>query len=154
MTENFSTTIIINANSNEVWKILTDPELMIKWIGEGELEIEIQTTWQVTSPILIRGFHHVRFENKGTVLHFNPEKQLTYTHLSSLSRLPDKPENYSILEFILITSEGNTRLTLHISNFPTLTIRKHLEFYWRGTLPKIKEISERKNQLELGDPLR
>lgn len=37
-------------------------------IGEPEMGIEIITNWQVGSPIVIKGFHHKKFENKGTVL--------------------------------------------------------------------------------------
>lgn len=70
-------------------------------MGEPEMKLEIETTWEINSPIFIRGFHHIKFENKGIVLKYQPERMLRYTHLSSVSRLPDKIENYSALEFVL-----------------------------------------------------
>jgi uncharacterized protein YndB with AHSA1/START domain len=135
----FSSSVTINSEPVAVWTALTDPGLMSKWMGGPELEIEVLTNWEIGSPIIIRGFHHSKFENKGMVLKYEKEQRLIYTHLSSLSRLPDKQENYSILEFILTPAANQTLLTLNIENFATESIRKHLEFYWKTTLNVIKE---------------
>ena len=116
---------------------------MKQWLGEPELRIEIETDWTVGNPILIRGFHHVKFENKGTVLSFEKNKRLSYTHVSSVSRLPDVESSYSVLDFILTPVDNSTLLTLTIENFPTEAIRKHLEFYWPPTLVVIKEMAEK-----------
>lgn len=125
-----------------MWTTLTDIELMTKWLGDPEMKIVVQTDWKINSPIFIRGFHHINFENKGTVLQYEEEKILSYTHLSSVSRLMEKKENYTILKFTLIAIDNQTQLTLDIENFPTETIRKHLEFYWRTTILNIKEQTE------------
>ena len=137
--EKFSAAVTINSEPAAVWSSLTDPGRMAKWMGDPDMEIVVQTNWIIETPILIRGFHHVKFENKGTVLKYEKERRLSYSHLSSVSRLPDKQENYSIFEFILTPTENQTLLTLNIENFPTETIRKHLEFYWRTTIMTIKE---------------
>jgi uncharacterized protein YndB with AHSA1/START domain len=142
MTDKFSTTVTINSEPAKVWTALTDIELMRQWLGEPEMKIEVQTDWKINSKIFIRGFHHIKFENKGIILQYDREKKLSYSHLSSISRLPDKPESYSILEFILTAFDKQTLLTLNISNFPTETIRKHLEFYWRTTIVNIKRKAE------------
>jgi uncharacterized protein YndB with AHSA1/START domain len=146
MTDKFSTAVTIKSEPAKVWTTLTDLELMRQWLGEPEMKIEVQTDWKINTTIFIRGFHHIKFENKGIVLQYDREKKLSYSHLSSISRLPDKPENYSILEFILTPIDKQTLLTLNISNFPTETIRKHLEFYWRTTIVTIKKRVE--NQAE------
>jgi len=65
--------------------------------------------------------------------------------LSSVSRLPDKPENHVLLEFALVPNENGTRLTLALSNFPDEIIRKHMELYWRATLELIREFVESKS---------
>lgn len=143
MTENktIHKTVHIHAPASKIWQALTDPSMMKKWIGETE--ITIVTDWQVGSPIAMRGkLHGVRFENRGTVLQYEHEKILQYTHLSSISRLPDQPESYSILEFRLTPLEDQTSLTLMITNFPTETIYKHLAFYWNVTLEIIKKMVE------------
>ena len=139
MTDKFSTAVTINSEPVKVWDTLTDLELMRQWLGEPEMKIEVQTDWKINTTIFIRGFHHIKFENKGIVLQYDREKKLSYSHFSSISRLQDKPENYSILEFILAPIDKQTLLTLNISNFPTETIRKHLEFYWRTTIVTIKK---------------
>jgi len=147
MTDKFSTSGIIDSDPSKVWVTLTDIELMSKWLGTAEMNIEVQADWVINSPIFIRGFHHVNFENKGTVLQYEKDKKLSYTHLSSVSRLPDIRENYTILEFCLAAVNNQTQLTLNIENFPTEIIRKHLEFYWRTTVLKIKDHAERYHQL-------
>lgn len=143
MSDSFSTNITINITPAKVWQVLTDPKIMTQWLGDPDMEIEVQTTWQINSPILIKGFHHVQFKNKGIVLAFEKERKLSFTHLSSLSRLPDIPESYSTLTFILEPGDDDTHLMLNIENFPTESIRKHLEFYWRTTLITIKDKVEK-----------
>lgn len=135
----FERLIAIKAPSRHVWHFLTDTELMKSWMGEPEMALEVETNWIVGQPIVIRGFHHVSFKNTGNVVAFEPTERLAYTHLSSLSRLPDKPENHTTLEFLL-NAEGNvTSLAFHAFRFPSASIFKHLEFYWRGTLEILRQ---------------
>ena len=108
-----------------------------------EKEIEIITDWQVGGPIITRGdLHGIPFENNGRVLQFEPEKVLRYSHLSSISRLPDKPESYAVFDFRLTPIGNQTSLTLTVSNFPTESIYKHLVFYWNVTLEIFKKMLE------------
>ena len=145
MMETFSATVTIGAEPATVWATLTDPKLMAAWMGEPDMKLEIETSWKINTPISIRGFHQVNFENKGIILKYAREQLLSYSHLSSVSRLPDSIENYSVLEFVLIRINEQTTLTINISNFPTESIQKHLEFYWRVTIYKIKEYAENYN---------
>lgn len=132
------TNVLIKAPLQKVWQHLTRPELMADWAGEPELEVEIITDWQPGQPFLIKGFHHVRFENRGQVLQFEPYRIIQYSQLSSVSRLADRIENYSITTFVLTSMQEQTHLALWVENFPTETIYKHLEFYWQGTLGILK----------------
>lgn len=137
----FTKTVHINAPVSKVWEALTDLELMQKWMSETE--IHIITDWKVGNPMLIRGnLHGIKFQNKGTVLQFEPERALQYSHLSSISRLPDKPESYSVFAFRLEPVDEQTRLTVTVSNFPTETIYKHLAFYWNVTVEILKRMVE------------
>jgi uncharacterized protein YndB with AHSA1/START domain len=142
MTNLIEKTVVINALATNVWKALTQPFLMKQWMGEEEMNLHIQTSWAVNSPITISGFHHLPFVNKGTILEFNEEKVLSYSQNSSLSRLPDEPENYSVIKFNLSPSDTQTALTVTITNFPTETIYKHLEFYWQSTIVLLKKFVE------------
>jgi bisphosphoglycerate-dependent phosphoglycerate mutase len=49
---------------------------MTKWMGELEMKIEIETDWRVNSPMIIRGFHHVEFENKGNYTSIRQRKTI------------------------------------------------------------------------------
>lgn len=129
----------INAPVATVWQYLTTPTLVKEWIAEPEMEIEIFSDWKVGSLIIIKGFHHISFENKGVILQFKRNKVLQYSHLSSLSRLPDSIENYSIITFQLEAKRARSLLKLNIRNFPTETIFKHLDFYWKTTVGLIKK---------------
>jgi uncharacterized protein YndB with AHSA1/START domain len=142
MTQRIDKTSIINASLSAVWDTLTNPDRMKQWMEEPGMEIEIVTDWKAGSPIVIKGFHHIKFENKGTVLRFEPEKVIEYNYLSSLSRLPDKPENYTTIEFRLTPVKNGTSLTLTLGNFPTETIFKHVDFYWSTTISILKKLVE------------
>ncbi|MET3878706.1 SRPBCC domain-containing protein [Chitinophaga sp. OAE865] len=134
--------ISINAPVARVWHAITDVGLMTAWMGGPELELEVATTWVVGAPIVISGFHHARFENKGTVLEYLPEQVVSYNFLSSISRLPDSAENYSIIRFMFEPQGEQTLLSLTITNFPTATIYHHLNFYWNTTMVMIKKMIE------------
>src|SRR6185312_6680830 len=85
--------VLINSGIEKVWKALTVPALMKQWMFESE--IEIVSDWVIGRPMIIKGdMHGVAFENKGTLLKFEPLQRLKYSHLSSLSELPDSTENY------------------------------------------------------------
>jgi uncharacterized protein YndB with AHSA1/START domain len=138
----FSKAVNIKAPPSQVWHVLTTRALMKNWMMP-DIEIHIITDWTVGSPMIIRGnMNGKNFENNGTVLQFEPEKTLLYSHLSSISRLPDRPESYSLVEFRLQPVDNETVLTLTLSNFPTESIYQHLAFYWNVTLEVLKKLIE------------
>ena len=134
-------TITIHASPAKVWTALTEPHAMQKWMSETE--IEIITDWKEGAPMIIRGpWYKTHFENKGTVLLFEPEQALQYSHLSSLSRLPDTPANYTVIGFSLTPGNAQTILELTLNNFPTEAIYRHFNFYWNVTLHLLKKYVE------------
>jgi uncharacterized protein YndB with AHSA1/START domain len=133
--------ITIHAPVAAVWHHLTTPALMQRWMLDNSMEADIITDWTVGGPFTMQGkLHGITFKNTGKVLLFEPEKTLLYTHLSSLSTLPDLPASYSHLRFDLTPSGQGTLLALTISNAPTETIFKHLAFYWNTTMDIIHKI--------------
>ncbi len=129
-----------------VWQVLTDRAQIHRWLAEPQVAAQLETTWQVGSPIVIRGVHHVPFEARGTVQVCDPPTRLCYSQLSSLSGLPDVPESYAQIAFALRlldpATDGGTQLQLTIKRCATEAIYKHLEFYWGTTLRLIKAIAE------------
>lgn len=142
MSQTIHKTVQINAPASKVWDALTTPALMTRWMMPDS-PIEIITDWQVGGPFTIRGnLHGINFENRGTVLQFEREKTLQYSHLSSSSHLPDVSASYSMLTFELAAAETQTALTLTVDNFPTEIIYKHLAFYWNSTLEILRQSIE------------
>jgi len=124
------------------WAGLVDCRAMERWMGEPEMALRVQTDWALGGPISISGDLHGGFENLGTVEVFEPCVRLRYSHLSSISGLPDVVASYSHVEWSLEPSQSGTRLRLSISGFPNEVVRRHLELYWRGTLPSFKAFVE------------
>ncbi len=69
----------IRAAPSEVWRALTDPDLLKQWMAEPVMRVEIFTDWKVGGPIVVKGRHNnVDFENRGTVLEFERNSILRY----------------------------------------------------------------------------
>lgn len=134
--------IRIHASLSVVWSYLTIPEFILLWMGDPEMDIEIVTDWKTGSPFIVKGFHHISFENQGNILQLEPESVFQYSHLSSFSGLPDEAENYTIITFRLKQLNEQTELTVEAENFPTESIYKHWEFYWNGTISLLKQVIE------------
>jgi hypothetical protein len=113
---------------------------MKQWIADPVMGIEITTDWKVGSQSSARGRHNqVDFENKGIVLRFEPHSILRYSHLSSIFRLPDKGENYTIIGFRLTqAAEHSTSLIVNTSNFPGESGFEHWQYYWRVRIEVLK----------------
>lgn len=136
-------TVQVGAPAAVVWRALTDTALVQQWMSATGVEID--TDWRTGSPIRISGSsNRVAFENSGTIVLADEEKLLQYTHLSSLSRLPDVPGSYTTLRFSLEAKGDLTNLTLRITGFPTESIYKHLAFYWNVTLELLKQFVEKR----------
>lgn len=138
MPDAFVVEVVVDAAAEDVWLALTDVAEVERWVGEPSMQVRVTTTWEVGTPIVFTGFHHAQFRNTGVVQVFDRPRRLQYTHLSSISRLPDVSESYTTCEFTLTPHEQKTKLTARFSGFPTLSIYKHLSFYWRGTLPLLQ----------------
>src|SRR5690349_16280603 len=113
-----SKTIHINAPASKVWAALTEPAILRAWTTEWEMDII--STWQPGTPLIIRGnLHGIPYENKGVILQSEPASVLQYTYWSSLSQHADIPENYSLITFRFSSSGDTTTLTFTQTNFQT-----------------------------------
>ncbi len=136
-------TITIQAPAANVWAALTNPESIKEWLTENGTTSVI-SDWKIGSPILFRGtWHKIKYEDKGIILQFEPETILAYSYWSKFSKLPDRLENYSVIEFRLTPQESQTILTLTHSNLVAEGMTGHSNFYWTITLHKIKEWIEK-----------
>ncbi len=134
-----SKTIHINAPVLAVWNALTNHDIIKLWISEGE--INVISDWKVGSSIVFSGsWHGIELKDKGTICKFEPGKVLQYNYWSKLSRLPDAPENYSVISFELSSKENQTIVTLTQTNFVTETMYKHSNFYWGVALEMLRKV--------------
>jgi uncharacterized protein YndB with AHSA1/START domain len=132
--------ISIHAPVWKLWRAITEPLLMKRWMFDGELEIRFDLV--EGSPITIKGKLHGAFVNKGEIVRVLPEKIFEYTQLSSLSRLEDKPENYTHISFELRAADAQSVLTARQSNFPGKASREHEDFYWNSALAVLRRMLE------------
>ena len=133
--------IAINAAASRIWKALTDPQLLNAWMSEAE--IEVITDWKTGSPILVRGQVNGPYEYKGIILEFEPERSLRYSSWNRISKLPDRPENYALIDFRLTAVDNHkTILQLTHSNLIAEKAFEHANFYWSSALAVMKRVVE------------
>ena len=149
--------IQIAATPDRVWQVLTDRDSGRVWRSA-----EYETDWQPGSAVAITAqIGPKRYRDKGTVLGMERPTRLTYEFLPRVSGLPDVPESYSVVSFELVPREGGTELTV-THTVPPSPIRKgknfeigpesgekHVEFYWRSTLPLLRDLIEGRDSLAL-----
>ena len=129
---------LIESVPARVWTVLTSNEFIAQWLG-----VEMITDWQVGSPIAFTiTWKEKEIKDKGTLLHFEPEKKFSYNYWSVFSATADSPENYSMITFDLAPNSTGTLLRLTQSNFSTKQMYTHSEKNWEETLDTIKKLSE------------
>ncbi|MEI9421279.1 SRPBCC domain-containing protein [Mesorhizobium sp. Cs1299R1N1] len=137
-------TIAIDAEPTTVWRVLTTPSMIETWMSDEELMVSLRT--DVGGAIVMRGLlHGTPFENRGSVRAFEPGRRFAYSYWSTLSasRLADRPENHTMVSFVLAPADGGTLLTLTLSDFAEPSIRPHANLYWGPTLRILKAVCER-----------
>ena len=148
--------IEIAATPELVWLALTEPSAGEKWRNA-----DFKTDWTPGVPFEITAkVGEKQYRDQGTVLRFDPPKVLEYTYWSSLSGQPDTPDSRSTIKISLDPRDRATLLTVEHQVPPSPVKRgkdweigpesgwKHVEFYWRITLPILKGVLERATATE------
>ena len=131
--------ITIHAPAEKVWEALTTPALIKEWF----FGVDTVTDWKVGSPMVHRGAWQGKpYEDKGTILEFEPPKRLVHTHWSDLSGLPDRPENYQEVTWELAERCGETELTVSEVNLPSDETKAVSETSWKTVLGNLKGLIE------------
>ncbi|HSX16993.1 MAG TPA: SRPBCC family protein [Patescibacteria group bacterium] len=134
-----TSTIVINAPANKVWQTLTTPELAKQYLFGSDVTAD----WRVGGAITYAGmWEGKKFEDKGTILTLEPNKQLTTTHFSPLSGKEDKPENYHTVSYTLDEDAGKTTVTLTQDNNETQEEADHSTQNWNMALESLKKVVE------------
>lgn len=140
MSITLNTSIAIAAPADKVWEALTSPE----WVKQYFYGTELDTDWQVGSPIFFRGeWEGNAYEDKGTVLAFDPPRSLRYNYWSSWSAKPDVPENYNNIEYMVQDQDGMSIVTITQDGFEDEEKRDHSEKNWQMIIGAMKELLEK-----------
>jgi len=134
-----SATTTINSSASAVWDALTNLDAVKEYFFGTKMD----TDWTIGSPIYFRGSWEGKdYKDKGTVLEFNPEHDLSYTYWSSMGGKPDVPENYMTVRYIVEPEGDATRVTIDQSNVSSQEASDHSAENWKGVLAGMKKYVE------------
>jgi uncharacterized protein YndB with AHSA1/START domain len=132
-------TVTIQAPIDDVWNALTTPTVIKRWF----FGVDTETDWQIGGPLVHRGeWQGKPYEDKGTILRFEPPASLVHTHWSPASGLPDAPENYQEVRWSLAERDGGTELTIEETNLPSEEAKTISISGWEMVLNNLKELVE------------
>jgi uncharacterized protein YndB with AHSA1/START domain len=138
MTE-LETTITIDAPAEDVWTALTTPRAIKEWF----FGVDTETDWIPGNPLVHRGeWHGKPYEDKGTIIRFEPATLLIHTHWSPLSGAPDEPANYQEVRWSLEGRDDGTHLTINETNLPSEEARETSAKAWDTALGRLKDVVE------------
>ncbi len=131
--------IIINASIVNVWKTLTDPELVKQYL----FGTKVSTDWKKGSQIKWTGiWNDKKYEDKGQIIEIVAEKLIICTYWSSMSGLEDKKENYTTVSYILDGQDGKVKLTIIQDNIKIKELKEHSENSWTMVGNSLKRVAE------------
>ena len=134
-----TTSVIIRAPIEDVWDALTTPELIKRWF----FGVDTEADWQVGGPIVHRGeWQGKPYEDKGTILRFEPPTLLVHTHWSPASGVPDRPDQYEEVTWSLSGRNGETVLTVAETNLPSEEAKARSEESWKAVLDNLIDLLE------------
>lgn len=129
----------IEAPRSEVWRALTDPDQIQKYMFGSRVE----TDWKPGSSITWKGKHEGRtYEDRGEILEVEHQRRLKLTHFSPLSGEEDASENYHTLVYELEDSDGKTHVSLSQDNNKSEEAARHSQANWEKMLSGLKQVVE------------
>jgi len=136
-----SGTVIIDTGIDKVWNGLTRPEIIREYL----FGTETLTDWKVGSEIIFQGeFQGQKYRDKGIVREFFPCEKISYLYWSAFSGTEDKPENYSLVTYLLEKSgESKTKLTWIMEGFANEKAYEHSSSGMQSFLNSVKDVIER-----------
>lgn len=134
-----SVSVTVRATRERVWDAITKPAIIKQYFFGTDLD----TDWKVGSPLFFRGeWQGKRYEDRGTVLAYEPMNALTYNYWSAFSGAEDKPETRQVIRYQLDSLADGVRVTVTQSNVATQAIADHSAENWRGVLDAMKHLLE------------
>ena len=129
----------IDATPEKVWRALTDPELIKKYMFGSE----VRTDWKPGSPITWQGeFEGRKYMDKGEIIAVEPGRRLEITHFSPLTGQEDRPENYHRVSYALQQTAGGTSVRLTQDNSGSAEEAERFAATWQMMLDGLKKVAE------------
>lgn len=133
------TSVSIDASPAQVWKALTTPALIKKYL----FGTDVSSDWKEGSAIIYTGeYEGKKYHDKGVIKKADPGEILQSTYWSSMGGKEDKPENYNLVTYRLSKEGDKTKLTLTQDNIATEKEKEHSSESWKVVLEKLKEVAE------------
>ncbi|WP_221392426.1 SRPBCC family protein [Dyadobacter sp. NIV53] len=134
------TSVSIDAPVSEVWKAITTPSIIKKYL----MGTNVTTDWKEGSPITYEGeYNGKKYKDKGIIRKIEPEKILESTYWSSAGGKEDKPENYNIVTYQLSGHDDITAVKLSQTNVRSEQEKEQATDNWASVLKKLKEVVEK-----------
>ena len=127
--------VTIDAGKDEVWKALTTPETIKKYMFGADTE----TDWQPGSPITWKGeWEGKPFEDTGEIIANESEKRLQYSHKSG----KDPSGNIHTVTYELSGTDNETTVTVTQDNNPDQKTLESSTQNWQTMLDGLKKAVE------------
>ena len=135
------TTVSINAPAEKVWKAITTPSLIKKYL----MGTTVTSSWKEGSTIEYEGeYNGKKYHDKGVIKKIEKGRLLQSTYWSSAGGKGDNPENYNLVTYKLDEKEGQekTIVTLTQDNVLSEQEKEHVTGNWKTVLKKLKKVAE------------
>jgi len=133
------TSISVDASPAQVWKALTTPRLIKKYL----FGTDVSSDWKEGSTITYTGeYEGKKYLDKGIIKKIEPEKVLQSTYWSSMSGKADIPANYNLVTYTIVKKDDKTVITVSLDNISTENEKEHSTENWKMVLNKLKEVVE------------
>jgi uncharacterized protein YndB with AHSA1/START domain len=140
-----STSVVVNAPRTKIWDALIMPELVKQYFFGTNLV----TDWKIGAPMVFRGqWEGKDYEDRGTVLSFEPLKGLSFNYWSAFSGIEDKPDLRQIVTYRLDDVDAKAagvagiKITVEQSNVDTQERADHSAKNWQGVMQGLKKLVE------------
>lgn len=133
----------IDAPRSEVWRVLTDPDEIEKYMFGSRVE----TDWKPGSPITWKGEYEGKtYEDTGEILEVEPERRLKLTHSSAASSGGPASGSFHTLVYSLEDKNGMTHVSVSQDNNTSDEAAEHSQANWERMLSGLKEVVEARSR--------
>lgn len=133
------TSITIDADASKVWRAITTPRFIKKYL----FGTTVTSEWKEGSPITYEGEYEGKvYKDKGVIKKLEPEKIFQSTYWSSMGGKEDKPENYNMVTYKLTPKNDKTVVSLSPDNILSEKEKEHVADNWKMTLKNLKKLVE------------